>query len=83
MTKPGSDLLRSIPLIERSGLSVLAQGRGVATCLMPWVGNGNHVGTMYAGSLFAVAEFAGGVLAVNTFDSTRTCRSSRRSTSGS
>jgi acyl-coenzyme A thioesterase PaaI-like protein len=34
-------------------------------------GNGNHVGTMYAGVLFSVAEMLGGALSLATFDPAR------------
>jgi hypothetical protein len=37
---------------------------------MPYqiIGNGNHVNTMYAGALFTLGEFAGGILHLVTFD---------------
>jgi acyl-coenzyme A thioesterase PaaI-like protein len=35
----------------------------------PLQGNENHVGSMYAGALFTVAEIPGGVLCLSTFDS--------------
>ena len=38
---------------------------------MPIEGNGNHIGTMYAGALFALAEFPGGTLFSTTFDASK------------
>jgi len=38
---------------------------------MPLEGNGNHVGMMYAGSLFTLGEIAGGAIHVVSFDMTK------------
>lgn len=35
---------------------------------LPLAGNENHIGTMYAGALFTVAEIPGGALYLTTFD---------------
>ena len=49
-----------IKFVQNSGLKVVELRRGYVKCLMPMSGNGNHIGTMYAGSLFTVAEIPGG-----------------------
>src|SRR3546814_10037091 len=60
-----------IPFIGRSGLRVLELQRGYVRCQMPFAGNGNHVGTMYAGALFTLAELPGGALFLASFDIAR------------
>ncbi len=57
-----------IAFVERSGLKVEALDRGRVVCRMPFDGNGNHIGTMYAGALFTCAEIPGGALFLSTFD---------------
>ena len=41
---------------------------GHVTAEVPFEGNGNHFGAMYAGVLFTVGEIIGGPLAMATFD---------------
>lgn len=60
-----------IKFVANSGLRVVELRRGYVKCLMPFAGNGNHIGTMYAGSLFTVAEIPGGALFLSSFDATR------------
>ncbi len=60
-----------IKFVANSGLQVVELRRGYVKCLMPFAGNGNHIGTMYAGSLFTVAEIPGGALFLSSFDATR------------
>ena len=60
-----------IKFVANSGLKVLELRRGYVKCLMPFSGNGNHIGTMYAGSLFTVAEIPGGALFLSSFDTAR------------
>jgi acyl-coenzyme A thioesterase PaaI-like protein len=38
---------------------------------MPLKGNENHIGMMYAGALFTIAEMPGGAIHLSTFDVTR------------
>jgi acyl-coenzyme A thioesterase PaaI-like protein len=57
--------------IKRTGIRVLALRDRYAKMLMPLEGNGNHVGMMYAGSLFTLGEIAGGAIYVVSFDTTR------------
>lgn len=44
------------------GVAVEAVEPGYVRLRMPIEGNGNHMGTMYAGALFAIAELPGGIL---------------------
>lgn len=60
-----------IDFVKRSGLKaeVLEPGR---VCLrMPLQGNQNHIGTLYAGALFTLAEIPGGALFLTSFDAQR------------
>lgn len=60
-----------IDFVKRSGLKaeVLEPGR---VCLrMPLQGNQNHIGSMYAGALFTLAEIPGGALFLTSFDAQR------------
>ena len=61
----------TIPVLEHMGLEVLEAASGRAAARVPIDGNGNHVGTMYAGVLFSVAEMLGGALSLATFDPAR------------
>lgn len=56
-----------IAFVQRSGLraEVLERLR------MPGAGNENHIGSMYAGALFTLAELPGGALFLTSFDSAR------------
>lgn len=56
-----------IPFVRRTGVRVLALESGRVVCRMPLKGNVNHIGTMYAGALFTLAEFPGGPLLLSTF----------------
>jgi acyl-coenzyme A thioesterase PaaI-like protein len=75
-----------IRFVQRSGLQVVELRRGYVRCVMPFRDNGNHIGTMYAGALFTLAETPGGALFLSSFDTVhffpivkdRRCASSRR-----
>lgn len=58
----------SVPGIERTGLKVLELRDRYAKALMPLQGNTNHVGIMYAGSLFTLGEFSGGIIHLASMD---------------
>jgi len=60
-----------IKFVANSGLRVVELRRGYVKCLMPFAGNGNHIGTMYAGALFTVAEIPGGALFLSSFDASK------------
>jgi acyl-coenzyme A thioesterase PaaI-like protein len=60
-----------IPFVHRSGLRVLELARGRVRVCMPFAGNANHIGTLYAGALFTCAEIPGGALFLSSFDPAR------------
>jgi acyl-coenzyme A thioesterase PaaI-like protein len=60
-----------IKFVANSGLQVVELRRGYVKCLMPFAGNGNHIGTMYAGALFTLAEIPGGALFLSSFDASK------------
>lgn len=60
-----------IPFVANSGLRVVELRRGHVRCEMPFTGNVNHIGTMYAGALFTLAEIPGGGLFLSSFDAQR------------
>jgi acyl-coenzyme A thioesterase PaaI-like protein len=60
-----------ITFVRNCGLTVVELRRGYVKCLVPFEGNGNHVGTMYAGALFTCAEIPGGALFLSSFDTRR------------
>ena len=61
----------AVGAIKRTGIRVVALRDRYAKLLMPIEGNVNHVGMMYAGSLFTLGEIAGGAIHVVSFDVTR------------
>ena len=71
LTQAKKMLEGGIKFVERSGLKVVELRRGTVQCLMPFASNGNHIGTMYAGALFTLAEIPGGALFLSSFDATR------------
>ena len=56
-----------IAFVRRSGFKVLEARSGYVKCLMPFEGNENHMGTMYAGALYTLAEMPGGVMVFASF----------------
>lgn len=59
---------QGIAFVGRTGVKVLAMERGHVKMTMPLEPNLNHVGTMYAGALFTLAELPGGAIFLTTFD---------------
>ena len=57
-----------LPPAHRMGITIVEARSGFAAAQVPVDGNTNHIGTMYAGTLFAVAEILGGAISVATFD---------------
>lgn len=57
-----------IPFVARTGFEIVDAGRGHCTARLPLEPNVNHVGFMYAGALYTLAEVPGGVVAMTTFD---------------
>ncbi len=62
---------KSIAFVRRTGFRARVMERGHVVCEMPLKGNVNHIGTMYAGALFTLAEVPGGALYLTTFDTKR------------
>ena len=72
MTNPAIMMLeQGIEFVKRTGLKIDALERGRVVCRMPLAGNVNHIGTMYAGALFTLAEIPGGALFLSSFDTSR------------
>ena len=65
---PKKMLEEGIAFVARSKVKVLAMEPGYVKMMMPLEPNLNHVGTMYAGALFTLAELPGGAIFLTTFD---------------
>lgn len=61
----------TIPFLARTGVVVDHAERGFVRLRMPFEPNVNHVGMMYAGALFTLAEVPGGTIWMTTFDPKR------------
>jgi thioesterase domain-containing protein len=57
-----------IAFVKRSGLKAEMLEHGHVRLCMPLQGNQNHIGSMYAGALFTLAEIPGGALFLTSFD---------------
>ncbi len=64
-------LEEGFPFVQRMGLRLDAIEPGYCRMTAPIEGNGNHIGTMYAGALFTLAEIPGGAIFLSTFDASR------------
>lgn len=60
-----------IAFVKRSGLKAEVLEPGHVRLCMPLAGNQNHIGSMYAGALFTLAEIPGGALFITSFDTAR------------
>ncbi|MDH4555030.1 DUF4442 domain-containing protein [Pseudomonas sp. BN417] len=60
-----------IAFVRRSGLKAEILEQGHVRLRMPLESNQNHIGTLYAGALFTLAEMPGGALFLTSFDSRR------------
>jgi thioesterase domain-containing protein len=58
----------AIGIVQQMGLKVVSMQERYVKLLMPLQKNINHVGSMYAGSLFTLGEFMGGAIFVASFD---------------
>lgn len=56
--------------VKRTGLTVVELKNRYTKLCMPLEGNGNHVGIMYAGSLFTLGEVTGGIIPAVSLDMT-------------
>jgi len=57
-----------LPRVHQMGIRILELEAGHVRASAPFDGNTNHLGTMYAGTLFALAEVLGGALIAPSFD---------------
>ncbi len=62
---------KAIPFAARTEVKVLELAPGYVKMMMPLQPNINHVGTMYAGALFTLAELPGGAIFLSTFDASQ------------
>jgi len=62
---------KGIPFVANTGLEVEVLEKGYVKMRMPFAPNKNHVGTMYAGALFTLAELPGGSIFMSSFDTSR------------
>ena len=60
-----------IAFVHRSGLKAEVLEPGFVRLRMPLQGNQNHIGSMYAGARFPLAEIPGGALFLTSFDTQR------------
>ncbi|MFA5180156.1 MAG: YiiD C-terminal domain-containing protein [Syntrophales bacterium] len=58
----------SIQIVRHMGIKVVSMKDRYVKLLMPLRENINHVGTMYAGSLFTLGEIMGGAIFIASFD---------------
>ena len=52
----------AVPFAMRNGFRVEALEKGYVRASIPLKGNRNHLGTLYAGAMFVLAEIPGGVM---------------------
>jgi thioesterase domain-containing protein len=67
---PITVLETTIPIVEKMGLKVLDFRSNSARLMLPLEDNVNHIGVIYAGSLFTLGEMAGGAIFHASFDNT-------------
>lgn len=63
-------LRQTVPRAYEMGVRFAEMRPGYVRAEVPFEGNGNHFGVMYAGVIFTVAEVLGGAMHVATFDAT-------------
>ena len=59
---------RRVAFIDNMGLETVEARPGYVKLRAPLKGNENHIGIMYAGALFTLAEVPGGTLFATSFD---------------
>lgn len=62
---------KGIPFVANTGIEVEVLEKGYTKMRLPYTPNKNHVGTMYAGALFTLAELPGGAIFMTSFDISR------------
>jgi thioesterase domain-containing protein len=66
-----SYLEESIEIVEKMGIRVVDLKNRYAKLMLPKNPNRNHIGSVYAGSLFTLGEMAGGAVFLASFDYTQ------------
>ena len=61
----------TIQIIKEMGIHIEEMRDRYVKVILPLAPNINHIGTMYAGSLFTVGEYVGGPIFVASFDHTK------------
>ncbi len=70
MTIINAALEQLIPVAHAMGVEFVELRPGYVRAEVPFEGNGNHFGVIYAGVIFTVAEVLGGAIHFATFDVT-------------
>ena len=63
-----ASLEKIIGIVHKMGIRIEEYERGFVKIRLPKEPNVNHVGTVYAGSLFSLADYTGGILFSTCFD---------------
>jgi thioesterase domain-containing protein len=61
----------TVKIIEKMGIRIVEMQDRHVRVMLPYEPNINHIGSVYAGSLFSVGEYIGGPLYFASFDTTR------------
>ena len=61
----------AVPITKKMGIRIVEMRDRHVKVLLPFEPNINHIGTIYAGSLFTAGEYIGGPIYVASFDYTR------------
>lgn len=64
-------LEQAVSIIRQTGVKIVSLKDRYARIALPFEPNINHIGTIYGGSLFILAEFSGGVIYYVSFDHTK------------
>src|SRR5579875_2238820 len=70
LTVLNGTLAQLIPRAHQMGVHFTAARPGYVRAELPFEGNGNHFGTVYAGVIFTLAEVLGGAMHFASFDVT-------------
>ena len=66
-----SMLESTVKIIEKMGIRIVEMQDRHVKVMLPYEPNINHIGSIYAGSLFSVGEYIGGPMYFASFDTTR------------
>lgn len=64
-------LENAVPITKKMGIRIVEMRDRHVKVLLPFEPNINHIGTIYAGSLFTAGEYIGGPIYMTSFDYTR------------